>query len=128
MKNWLFAVILLFAASVARAGQPLVSEAPINAVGSVTCLAISTSAWTAVPTTNLTGRVGLYVTVIGTAAANMSGQLGTSTPSDPASYGPILFKPGLTQYHGISDAVNLYLRSLNAGVGSEQVCSQGVKQ
>jgi hypothetical protein len=128
MKKLLLLLSFLLCAGVVHAGKPLVAEAPINAVGSATCLTISTSAWTAVPTTVTTGRVGLYVTEIGTAAANMSGQLGTSLPADPASYGPILLKPGLTQYHGLSDAVTLYLRSLNAGVGSEQVCTQEVKQ
>lgn len=127
MKKLLLSLGFVVSATAVYAVPPT-REAPIHEVGSVTCLAISTSAWVAAPTTATTGRVGLYVTVIGTAAANMSGRFGTSLPTDPASYGSVLFKPGLTQFHGVSDAVNLYLRSLNAGVGSEQVCTQGAKQ
>jgi hypothetical protein len=127
MKKLLLSLVFVVSATAVYAVPPT-REAPINDQGAVSCLNISTSAWVAVPTTATAGRVGVYVTVLATAAANMAGRLGTSLPTDPASYGSILLKPGLTQFHGISDASLLYLRSQNAGVSAETVCVQEVKQ
>ncbi len=128
MKKLLLSLSLVVSCASFALAVPPTREAPINGSSAVTCLAISTSAWVAVPTSATVGRVGLYVTVVGTAAANMSGRLGDSTPTGPASYGSIVFKPGLTQFHGIADSETLYLRSLNAGASSEQVCTQDVLQ
>lgn len=129
MRNYLkflLTVAVMTLAKAAYAGKPLVAEAPINDHGTSVCVSASTSAWTAIPTSNLAGRVGLYVTVIDTAAANMSGQIADSLPTQNQFFGPILLKPGITQFHGLADSETLYIKSKNST--AEVICAQEVKQ
>ena len=105
------------------AGKPLVAESPINDHIGSGCLSISTFAWTAIPASVGAGRVGLYVTVRSTAVANMGGNFDNLVSTMTK---PIIFKPGITQYHGISDQEPLYLTTENNT--AEDACYIEVRQ
>lgn len=122
-KNLFLFFALCLTPSIVFAGKPLVAEAPFNDHGTAGCVSISTSAWTAIPTTATAGRVGLYVTNVSTNTGNMNGTFDNTVG---IGIQPILFKPGITQYHGAADSEPLYLRSLHTS--AEDACYQEMKQ
>lgn len=107
-----------------------VFEQPVNNQGTAGCISVSSRTWTAVPTSALGPRVGLYVTVVTTAAANMAAHVGTTdTPTLGLTVWPIILKPGLTQYHGLSSVSIFYLLAgPSATVQNETACYQEVRQ
>jgi hypothetical protein len=125
MKKLLFLALLFVGVSVYAA--PAVIEQPIIDHGTAGSVSVSTSAWTAVPTTPTSGRTGMFVTVQSSATANMHGHIGTSsTPTLSTSRHPIVLKPGITQYHAL--AQNEYLYLISKHTSSERVEYQEVKQ
>lgn len=123
MKKLLLVAAVLAWPLVGWCGKPLVAEAPVNDHGTSGCVSISTSAWTAVPTSASVGRTGIYVTVYTTATANMAGNLDSGAA---ITVYPIILKPGITQFHGLSDQEPLYLLSLHTG--AENACYVEVEQ
>lgn len=122
MKKVLVSILMLGATGIAFAGKPLVAEAPINAVTTATTVSVSTSAWTLVPAAgNTAGRVGLYVS--NPATTSVAGVLVATGDSAPATtIRPLEFYSGNGNYFvPISDQVNLYLLSLDAGALSVHV-------
>src|SRR3990167_3569792 len=99
------------------------TESPFRAHGTAGCVVVSTSAWTAVPTTVLAGRTGLYVTAFSSNTANTAGNFDNDAAT---TVQVILLKPGITQYHQASDLEPLYLLSLHTQ--GETVCYGEMKQ
>lgn len=134
MKNRIISIVLgsifiVLGFTLISLGAGAVYEQPINAQATAGCVNVSSTTWTAVPTTADTSRFGLYATVVSTAAANMAGHIGTTTaPTLGTTVHPIIFKPGVTQYHGLSSASILYMLSIQTAAATETVCFQEIRQ
>lgn len=123
MKNWLFAVILLFSATAVYAVPPT-REQSITAVGTPTTVVVSTSAWTKVPaTSSLTGRHGILVDVPTGNTAGMAGVLDSCSGTNVAiSVRPLEFtKADSFKDLPLPDSVCLYMLSLHSSTESVHV-------
>lgn len=113
---------------------PLTLDAPINSVGTPTAVAISSTSWTKVPTSQTTGRVGVYVTSSSTNSANpIVGHIGncTSTSVD-TNVRPIQLTASsttvTTAYFEIRDDVCLWLLSTYTPFATQVIFVQEVKK
>lgn len=124
MKLFLFIAAFFCIATLSFAWE---EEAPIFNYGTPVSTDISTSTWTRVPSSNLTGRAGFFITNKSTNTANMFGHFGSSTtPTLATSVRPIVFKAGITMYIPASSDVVIWL--LSGASSSETVDVQEVKQ
>ena len=122
-----FLFILFFHSKVKA--SPLVSETPAISVGSLSCVSISTSAFTLVPSgTAMGGRVGMFINNLSTNTAKMVGTQVNSTDSAPiGSVGEMKVSPSTDMFYlPASDKLNVYLLSLAAS--AETACIREVKQ
>lgn len=126
MKKFLIAGLFLIGGVIAYAAPP-VFEMPITDHETPGFVVASTSSWTAVPTSPLDNRVGLYVTVQSSATANMYAHIGTlTTPTLSTDRHPILLKPGITQFHKL--AQNEYFYVVSQAAAAEGIEYEEVKQ
>lgn len=125
MKKLLFLVCLF---AVKSHAAPLEAEAPIKDVGTPVTVSISTSTLTKVPTSQTSGRMGIFIDSPSSNSARTVGFLGDCSSTALAStIRPIEIAPGTnTTYIGIREDVCLWLLSLNTS--AESVHYQEVKQ
>lgn len=118
MKLWIVAFILAIGSLIH--GAPMTMEAPIRDYGTPTTVSISTSAWTMVPTTSTTGRIGIYVDVPATANASMVAHIGNCTSTAVATtVRPIeIVKGEQSSYFPLRDDVCLWVLSLHSAAES----------
>lgn len=136
MKKLLALVTFLLLAYCVLNAAPPVSEAPIKEAGTPVTIAISSTTLTKVPTTQTTGRVGVYVVNPSTTA--VAGFLGNCSSTALAStIRP--FQIALNSANSISggsginyidvrDDVCLWLISLNVVSDSQNIHIQEVKR
>lgn len=113
--------------SILHAAQP-VAEAPVNGYGTPATISISTSTLTMVPTTQTTGRIGIYLDNPATNNARVVGFIGNCTSTALAStIRPIeIAQATNSSYFPLRDDVCLWLISLHTS--AENIHIQEVKQ
>lgn len=119
---------LLF--SLKAEAAPLVAEAPINGYGTPETVAISSTTLTKVPTSQTSGRLGIFIDNPSTNTSSMVGFMGNCTSTALAStIRPLVFSPAAdSAFIGIREDVCLWLLSLDTGEASENVHVQEAKQ
>jgi hypothetical protein len=130
MKKLVFFVSVLFLALIVKAAAPLVTDAPVLGYGPPVTVAISSTTLTKVPTTQTSGRVGIYFDNSSTNTARMVGFFGDCTSTSLAvSIRPIEIAPGNNStYFSMREDVCLWLLDLNTAAASENAHYQEVKQ
>lgn len=108
-----------------------VVESPVLGYGTPTTVAISSTTWTKVPTSQASGRFGVYIDPeIKSSTHSFVGHLGDCTSTSIA----VTVRPFEIQkidgmnYFPIREDVCLWLLSTNTGAASENVHYQEVKQ
>lgn len=113
------------------AGVPVV-EQPINSYGTPVTVAISSTTLTMVPTSQTSGRFGIFVSNPSSNAAAIEGFLGNCTSTALAStIRPISISTNPannSQYISMREDVCLWLLSLNTAASSANIHYQEVKQ
>lgn len=134
MKRLLVGLMFYFSASFSYAA-PLYTESPINGTGTPVTVAISSTTLTKVPTSQTSGRVGIYLNVPST--WSVVGFMGDCTSTALAStIRPLEFSkttinvgPSADPYYlPIREDVCLWLISLNTTAASQNVHYQEVKK
>lgn len=133
MKKFLFAVGLVSVlCSIGHAVGPLVVEAPINGYGTPVTIAISSTTLTKVPSSQTSGRLGIYISNPSTNGGDMAGFLGDCTSTALAStIRPFVIDNSSTtvsQYISMREDVCLWLLSLYIGASTQNAHYQEVKQ
>jgi len=107
---------------------PPVSEAPISAVGTPTTISIDNSTLTKVPSSQTSGRIGVFVDNPATNSGKMVGFFGNCTSTALANtIRPIEIAPGTNStYFPIREDVCLWLITTNGS--AENLHYQEVKQ
>lgn len=105
-----------------------VFELPVEEVGSLFCVDLSTSVWKEFgPTgTPLGKRVGIKMLNPHTNTGYAVGQLGTSLPSGSTSQFELEVAPGANPFQPVSPNVKLYFKTTHTAV--ETICGREVKQ
>ena len=127
MKKLLFASILILSAWKIHAA-PLVTESPVISPGTPVTVSISTSTQTKVPTSQTSGRTGIFIDNPSTNTAVVVGFLGDCTSTALAStIRPIEISPSSnTAFIPMREDVCLWLISLHSS--AESVHYQEAKQ
>lgn len=114
MKKIIFALSLLATAAVAA---PLVSEAPVRSYGTPVTISIDNSTLTKVPSSQTSGRLGVYIDVPSTNTGRMVGFFGNCTSTAlAATIRPIEIAPGSNStYLPIREDVCLWLITTHSG-------------
>jgi hypothetical protein len=114
-------------ASVCLAAPP-VSEAPISGVGTPVTVSIDASTLTKIPTSQMSGRIGVYVDAPASNSGKMVGFFGNCTSTALANtIRPIEIAPGTnSSYYPMREDVCLWLITTNAT--AENIHYQEVKQ
>jgi len=130
MKKAVYFVLLLGGSAYAA---PPVAEAPIKDYGTPTTVSISTdtgaaAAWTKVPTTQTTGRMGVLLAVPSGNTGNILGHLGNCTSTSIAtSIRPLQYARGTNSpLITLRDDVCLWL--ITSHTAAESIHYQEVKQ
>ncbi len=111
---------------------PLVAEAPINGSGTPVTVAISSTTLTKVPTTQTSGRMGVFISVP-TPNTGVTGFYGDCTSTAFANtIRPIEISTATGRfpnaYFSMREDVCLWLLSLNTATSSQNIHYQEVKQ
>lgn len=125
MKKVILSILILMGVSFLYA-DPLVTEAPIEAVLAPTCVTISTSVFTAIPASNWGQRIGLIFNNPKSNTANVHGVFGTSAPTVATRTAAIELEPGEFFAVSVDNGVTLYL--VSQASGGEDICVQEFKQ
>lgn len=125
--------VLAFVFSVVPAylyAAPPVAEAPINGYGTPVTVAISSTTLTMVPTSQTSGRMGIFFDNPNTNTGRMVGFYGNCTSTSLAStLRPIEIAPSTNStYIPLREDVCLWLIDLNTGAASENAHYQEIKQ
>ncbi len=110
---------------------PPVMETPINGFGTPTTVSISSTTPTKIPTSQTSGRVGVFVSVYSSAPYAVAGFLGNCTSTSLSS---TLFpidistNSSVSRYVSLREDVCLWLVSIDSTVASRPVHYQEVKQ
>lgn len=129
MKRFLVLATILIASTLFAAAPP-VMEAPISAVGTPTTVSISSTTLTKIPTSQLSGRIGVYVDNPNTNLGRMVGFLGdcVSTTS-AATVRPIEISTTTDlAFFPIREDVCLWFVTTYTGAASESIHYQEVKK
>ena len=111
------------------AAAPHNMERPVGASGTESCISISTSAFTAAPstTTVLAGRSGFFITSRSTNTARIGGVIDDNTlPTTVTAIQPVILQAGETQFFRFDETVFLWL--LSFATSAEDVCYDEVDQ
>lgn len=130
--KFVLALVLIASLSVAVFAAPPVMEAPINGFGTPVTVAVSSTTLTKVPSSQTSGRVGVYVS-LPAGNTGMVGHIGNCTSTSLAStLRPIEISTGTgmlpSRYFPIREDVCLWLLSLNANEATQTLNYQEVKQ
>ena len=132
MKRITFFLVSLGLCAAVHAAPP-VAEAPINGFGTPVTVSISTdtgaaAAWTKIPTSQTSGRLGVFLDVPNTNTGRIVGHFGNCTSTSIAtSVRPIEIAPSSnSSYFPIREDVCLWLVTLHTA--AESVHYQEVKQ
>ena len=110
---------------------PIVAEAPINGYGTPVTISISTGpagAWTKVPTTQTSGRMGIFIDVPQSNAGRIVGHLGNCTSTSIATtVRPIEFST-TTESGYLSMREDVCLWAITTHTAAENVHIQEIKQ
>jgi len=111
------------------AAQP-VAEAPVNGYGTPVTIAISSTTLTMVPSSQTSGRMGIFIDNPSTNTGNMVGFLGNCTSTSVAStIRPIELSPSAnTAFIPAREDVCLWLLDTNTAAASENLHYQELKQ
>lgn len=127
----LISVVCLSIASVCSAAPP-VMETPILGYGTPVTVSISSTTLTKVPTTQTSGRVGIFLNNPTTNAQPVSGFYGNCTSTAlAATIRPITISTNTAsnfQYFSMREDVCLWLISLDVAAASAPIHYQEVKQ
>lgn len=132
MKRIVLFLMAMGVWSVCHAAPP-VAEAPINGYGTPTTVSISTdtsfvAAWTKIPTSQTSGRMGIFVSVPAANTGALVGHLGNCTSTVIAtSVRPIQIIKG-TNNEYISMREDVCLWAITTHSSAESVHYQEVKQ
>ena len=128
-KALLSLVILLCWYGKAQAAPPVV-EAPIRDVGTPVTVAISSTTLTKVPTSQTSGRMGIFIDNPSTNTENIVGFLGDCSSTALAStIRPIELPPSVnTAYIPIREDICLWLLSLDTASATKNIHYQEIKQ
>ena len=131
MKTIVFLSFLFLSVCASAAGVPTV-EQPINGYGTPTTVAVSTTSFTKVPTSQTSGRFSVYVSMPVTNTASIVGHFGNCSSTSIANSvaGPIqitttTFK---SERFDIREDVCLWLLSLSTSASSENIHYQETKK
>lgn len=132
MKRYLMALFFILSSSLVYSAAPLVSEAPISGYGTPVTIAISSTTLTKVPSSQTSGRVGVYV-ALPQGNTGMVGFFGDCSSTALAStIRPIeissatgMFASG---YFPIREDVCMWLLSLNANASTQNLNYQEIKK
>lgn len=127
MKKLLLFVLAGAAKTAFAAGVPTI-ESPIRDYGTPVTVSISTSTLTMVPTSQTTGRLGIFIDAPSTNTGKMVGFFGNCTSTALAStIRPIEISPSTNStYIGIREDVCLWL--LSTHTSAENIHYQEIKQ
>lgn len=111
-------------------GAPLVTEAPILGVGTPITIAVSSTTLTMVPSSQASGRLGVFVDISSTNTARVSGFFGNCTSTSLSNtIRPIEIAPSSNStYFPIREDVCMWLLSLDSTLSTLAVHYQEVKQ
>ena len=109
---------------------PPVAEAPIKEVGTATTVAVSSTTLTKIPTSQTSGRVGVFVDNPNGNTGFMVGHLGNCTSTVlAATIRSVEIAPSSnSSYFPIREDVCLWLITSNTGASTENLHYQEVKQ
>lgn len=132
MKKLMLVGLLMLAGKLYA--EPLVIEAPIKAVGTPVTLAISSTTLTKLPTTQLSGRQGVYVSNPSTSI--IAGFMGDCTSTSLAStIRPFEFARTTTavgdasmQFFPLREDICLWLISIDVTASSKNIHYQEIKK
>lgn len=135
MKKLVIASLLLIGvyAGKCHGAAGLVAETPVKAVGTPVTVAISSTTLTKVPTSQTSGRFGIYVSLPVTAGSGVVGFFGDCTSTALAStIRPIELSTGTARggfdYFSMREDICLWLLSLNTAAATQDIHYQEVKQ
>lgn len=134
MKKLLLSLGFIGCFALTVKAAPLVTESPVNGYGTPVTLAVSSTTFTKLPTTQTSGRVGVYVTNPSTRP--VAGFFGDCTSTALATtIRPIQFAlvtagtgDANTQYFSMREDVCLWLIELQTDTASQNVHYQEIKQ
>ena len=128
MKKLIVSLALGFGFCVLLEAAPPVAEAPVTGYGTPTTVSISTSSFTKVPTSQTSGRMGIFIDNPATNSGRMVGIFGDcSSTSIATTVRPLELSAGNnTSYIPIREDVCLWLLSLHTS--AESVHYQEIKQ
>lgn len=132
MKKYVFGFCFLILASYCYSAPP-VMETPINGFGTPVTVAISSTNMTMVPTSQTSGRVGIFLSNPFSNPLPIVGFYGNCTSTSLANtIRPIEIAASTTtttnRYFSMREDVCLWLLSTNTGIASQNISYQEVKQ
>jgi len=129
MKFLFLSLVGFFAVLFVEAAPP-VSEAPVNGYGTPVTVSISSTTLTMVPTSQTSGRIGIFFDNPSTNTGRVVGFFGNCTSTSlAATIRPIEIAPGTnSSYFPIREDVCLWLINTNTGASAESSHYQEVKQ
>ncbi len=109
---------------------PMVAEAPVLGYGTPATVAISSTTMTKIPTSQTSGRIGIFLDNPATNSQRIVGFIGDCTSTAIATtVRPLEFSPGNNSaYIPIREDVCLWLLSLDTSASTANVHYQEVKQ
>lgn len=116
----LFLSVALFGLAKLASAAPLVAEAPVKDYGTPVTVALSTSAFTKIPTSQTSGRMGVFIDAPSTNTAAVAGFFGNCTSTALATtIRPIAISPSTNStYISLREDVCLWLISLHTATES----------
>ncbi len=133
MKKYALFFLSFFAYGYAHSAAALVNESPILGYGIPVTIAISSTTLTKVPSTQTSGRFGIFVSNPSTNSGSISGFMGDCNSTTLAStIRPIVFSTTPSQYNfnflSMREDVCLWLISENTAAASANLHYQEVKK
>lgn len=130
MNRFLLIVFTVFSGVMCHSA-PMVAEAPVSGYGTPVTISVSTGpagAWTKVPTTQTTGRMGIILDIPASATGPLVGHLGNCTSTAVATtVRPIEIAKGSDYtYISMRDDVCLWMITLHTA--AENIHVQEIKQ
>lgn len=130
MKKVIVLMVLGFICKLSHAAAPLVAEAPIMVVGTPVTISISSTTLTKVPSSQMTGRMGLFLENPFTNSGRFAGFLGDCNSTALANtIRPIEIGPTTNStFYSIREDICLWLVSTDTTTASASAHYQEVRQ
>lgn len=130
MKTIVLVLWALFFSVIVHASGVMTIEAPVNGFGTPVTIAISSTTSTMVPSTQTSGRQGVFIGIPSTNTGRIVGFYGNCTSTtNGISIQPLNFAPGSNSiYLPLREDACLWLITTNTGAASENINYQEVKQ